>query len=1242
MNKSVLLYIGFTGLFLILALYTNQKMKSSDRLLLYVDRIEEGLHEHEKKVEKIIQDHDFLKRRLTASNKVSNIPDDSDLAKLEELSAEPFSIVFKMAGDPVFWSSTATPFESVDYTQIPQTGELTMLELSNGIYLGKRESIPGDFFDTYESYSLFPIKRVYSIESPYLEKHFTTKDYVPNSATLTSIPNQYPIKDTHGHVVCYLDASLDAVDKTSLKRLAIFYGLFFLFLGLLVNHFSKLLAVKYTLAAGGALLISSIFTFKYFTNFCGFTDQFSELSLFSRDFFNFYLSQSLGDLLINIGLFLWINLFFHRHIGDYSFDRISPKLKHVLGFMNASVVSLSIVNVANVIRGLILDSTIEFDFSYMLNIKNESLLAIFGVIFLTLGLFLFSHLLMLINRRLELPIINRQIMYFASTALAIPFLHAANLELDNIRFMLFILLYQVLFDIFVYNKQNNLTWLVIWIVIMSGFSSSLIYNFGEDKDIKQRVNYAKILSENKDAIIEKQLVDFTTVLHEHKSADFNTKSDNERRKELQHIVSKFIAKKTYLFNNYTYDVVIGTIEQLPFQNSILEQVGSTDSPISRSQGEDYDYNYYYTLAADQVSQMPLTIEFKREQRQQSKVYTELMTNKSYMGLDNLGNYDYAIYKNGQNVIKTDPYYGEFLASQGSLPEKGQYSIQEMDQRSQVTYQGENNTVVLINKKLEGWIKPISLFSYLFTLLIIITMGLGFVNLFINFIPKSLSFSIIRKPSLKNRIQLSVIALIVASFLIIGIVTVIFFSQSHVQYHEDRLKRKTNSVIRDTEHELKIMAAVDSTLTTPKDFLDNLKIHEISDIHRIDINLYDLQGDLSKTSEEDFFERGILSTKINPSAYMALSTMNQKDYVQENEHIGDFVYKAAYIPVRLRRKDQSSLVLGYLSLPYYSQLSSTRSDAISFMGTLLNVYVFLLLIAGVIAIVVANSITKPLTSIGQKLNAFRLGGRNEKLEYSSQDELGILVNEYNKMVQNIRESAEMLAQSEREGAWREMAKQVAHEIKNPLTPMKLSIQYLMHAYNNGDQEDIGPLMSRVSTTLIQQIDNLAQIATEFSNFAKMPRAENTRLEINSLLESVYNLFQEVKEVNLTIDIPDHQLTVYADKNHLVSVFNNIIKNAIQAIPEGQVDGRVDVRLYEADGKAIVKITDNGSGISDEMRDKVFVPNFTTKSSGTGLGLAISKNIIESVDGAITFETEPGEGTDFYVTLPIIYKDELQPA
>jgi len=1241
MNKKRIIYTLLTGLFLVLALTTRHQMLSSDRIYRYAERIETGLHLHQNEVQDILQDTEFLKRRLSANNKIANLADEQDLELLVKMSAAPYSIVFEKNGVLKFWTSTAAPFEEYDFSQISQSGEFVELDLANGQYLGKYETIDDPFFEDYDIYTFYPIKRVYNIESQYLNKQFTTEKFVPNSIVLTSNVTKYPVKEINGKIVTHLDSEAQTEDIYSLKKLAIFYGLFFLFLGFLVNNFSKYLAQKYTLAAGAGFLLTSVFLFKLFVKCYGFTNQFAALSLFNRDFLNFYLSASLGDLLIDIGLLLWIILFFHRNIGDYSFNRVSPKLKQVLAFMNVTVVSMSVINVANVIRGLILDSNIEFDFSYMLNIKNESLLAIFGVILLTLGLFLFSHLLMLINRRLELSMINRQIMYFGSTILAIPILHAANLELDNVRFLLFILLYQVLFDIFVYNKQNNLTWLVIWIVIMAGFSSSLIYNFSEDKDINQRQSYAKILATNRDVIVEDQIKEFSAFLDKYKPTEFEQQTDLIRKEKLKQIINQFFATKTYLFNNYTVSIHDGDVKSFKSELIGLEKISPQSGYISKAQSEDYYFNYFLDIPADTEQQSSMTIQFIRAQRQQSKVYTELMTNKAYMGLDKIDDYEYAIYQNGQNIIRTDPYYGEFLVSVEDLPAEGEFGLQLINARSQVSYRHDNNTVVLISKKMEGWIKPISLFSYLFTLLITLTVLLGFLNLFLKFVPKSLSFAVIRKPSLKNRIQLSVISLIVVSFIIIGFVTVVFFGQSHVQYHENRLKRKTNSVIRDTEHELKIMASVDSLLTTPDDFIASLKISEISNIHRIDINLYSLDGQLRKTSEEDFYDRGILSRKINPAAYMALAKMRQKDYVQENEYIGDFTYKAAYIPVKLRRENQPSMEIGYLSLPYYSQLSSTRTDAISFMGTLLNVYVFLLLIAGVIAIIVANSITKPLTSIGQKLNAFRLGGRNEKIEYSSQDELGTLIKEYNKMVQNIRESADKLAQSEREGAWREMAKQVAHEIKNPLTPMKLSIQYLMHAYENG-ADDLGSLMKRVSKTLIQQIDNLASIATEFSNFAKMPRAENIQLEVNSLLESVYNLFNEVKEVELTLSMPDKVLNVFADKNHLVSVFNNIIKNAIQAIPEGRTDGLIDVSLIESDGKAVVKISDNGSGISDDMKDKVFVPNFTTKSSGTGLGLAISKNIIESVDGAIYFETEVGEGTDFFVTLPIISVDELVPA
>jgi nitrogen fixation/metabolism regulation signal transduction histidine kinase len=296
-----------------------------------------------------------------------------------------------------------------------------------------------------------------------------------------------------------------------------------------------------------------------------------------------------------------------------------------------------------------------------------------------------------------------------------------------------------------------------------------------------------------------------------------------------------------------------------------------------------------------------------------------------------------------------------------------------------------------------------------------------------------------------------------------------------------------------------------------------------------------------------------------------------------------------------------------------------------------VYVFLLLIAGGLAIVAANTVTKALSELGDSLKRLRLG-RNEPIVWKRKDEIGDLVNAYNETIKKLDDSTRLLAQSEREGAWREMAKQVAHEIKNPLTPMKLSIQYLQHSYE-ANKGNIEPLLNRVANTLIEQIEALAQIATEFSNFAKMPNAQSEYTSINDLTASVHSLFvTERPDIEMNLDLPHTEYIVFVDRNHVTRVLNNLVKNAIQSIPDDQ-KGTINISVFMQGDKVVVKVKDNGSGIPVEIREKVFSPNFSTKSSGTGLGLAICKSIIEGFNGDIYFETELGVGTTFYIELPL---------
>ena len=640
----------------------------------------------------------------------------------------------------------------------------------------------------------------------------------------------------------------------------------------------------------------------------------------------------------------------------------------------------------------------------------------------------------------------------------------------------------------------------------------------------------------------------------------------------------------------------------------------------------------YPDANNTEKDITLVLEFNRQRREQSKVYTELLIDQQYKNLKELGKFEYAIYDNFEIIDQEGKIYGPILnIDYDKLPQQNKSKELTFGNRSELIYRSADNKIVIIGREKETFIQAISLFSYIFGLLVLLVSGFAVVNSLFSILPDTLNFSLANKPSLKNRIQLSVIALIITSFIIIGFVTVWFFRNSSEDYHEKRLERKTQSVLTDAKREVQLLI---SKMDSTKAITDLLDPKAISKIHRMDVNVYDLSGELVKSSEEDIFNKGIIANRMGALAFQALSRQGLTEYIQDEERMGELNYKAAYIA--LLNDDRQTMA--YMGLPYYSKQSKLRSDVTVFMSTLLNVYVFLLLIAGGIAIAVANSITRPLAKIGDKLKEFKLGKTNERLVWKSQDELGALIGEYNSLIKKLEESADKLAQSEREGAWREMAKQVAHEIKNPLTPMKLSIQYLQHAFHS-NPDNVEALLKRVSSTLIEQIDNLAHIATEFSNFAKMPRAENQKIEINQLVYNIYVLFSENHDIDVSLNLPINTFTVFADRNHLIRVFNNLLKNAIQAIPEDRRPN-IQVNLYQNEDVVTFMVEDNGTGIAEDKREKVFVPNFTTKSSGTGLGLAISKNIIESVDGKIYFETEVGKGTKFFVELPIVAIKELE--
>jgi signal transduction histidine kinase len=461
-------------------------------------------------------------------------------------------------------------------------------------------------------------------------------------------------------------------------------------------------------------------------------------------------------------------------------------------------------------------------------------------------------------------------------------------------------------------------------------------------------------------------------------------------------------------------------------------------------------------------------------------------------------------------------------------------------------------------------------------------------------------------------------------------TIYFSIQQYQRKQHDLLSEKIQSVYIELDHLLAYLPNRISPNWKGDDY-DNLNqlLIKFSDVFYSDINLFDPQGDLLATSRSELFDQGILGRKMNPQAYNKMVKEKQAEFIHR-EHIGKLTYLSAYVPfVNAKNK-----LLAYLNLPYFTKQNVLRSDVTTLVVAIVNIYVLLILLTVAMAVIISDQITRPLRMIQQKFSEIEIGKKNEAIIYNGHDEIAGLVGEYNRMVKELVKSVEMLSRSERESAWREMAKQIAHEIKNPLTPMRLSVQHLLRSWKD-NKENFDEYLEKVTRTLIEQIDNLSFIASEFSNFAKMPKAFNEEIDIVDKIRSTLTLFSNTESVDFIFEHESEAILVYADKEQLSRVFINLLKNAIQSIPESR-QGKVGISLVLNGNMVRISITDNGKGIPEELQNKLFTPSFTTKSSGMGLGLSIVKNIIESFGGHITFKTKVNHGTTFIFELPVHVK------
>jgi signal transduction histidine kinase len=1223
--KRNFIFLPIAILLLIIA-YSYDKINtvSLDR---YVNKIESKIHQDEREIIKLFKDETFIEKAI--NSKFS----EEELKTLEKLSNKDYSIfIYEKPDALVFWTSNKIlPFDAeVEFSNVPISRFST---IKNGGYAVLNYPYKKDG-KQYALIGLIPITHQYPVENKYLVNGFSIIKDTPKEVKIQFEPTPYEVKNLENIALFYLTSDKSFLDKGQQYGILLFYLLglitFFWFLNTVASYITR----KEYPQLSVLFLLATAIGVRVLTIWLGFGAKFKDLYLFNTQYFSDLSIFSLGNLLINSLIGLWLMIFVYREFKlPKSF--ISNKKNHLIYLSIAyTLIIAGVILTTATFRQLILYSNDSFDINNLYGLEVVPLIGTLTLSLILFTLFLFIVKIKILARRFQVSL-RQRIYVDLGIILVFVMLYVGNFIDFYILFSgCFAVILSFITYFFLKQKAAGFLWLVGWICIFGIFSSILLTEFNYQKELKDRIFFAENLALERDIYTEGIFDNVAATITQDPFIKKISDLFMPRNRIIQQIneaylKEKFSTKYEYSVHLYNGDSTGTKGEDVPYQYfaKFINEAKPTDNPNLYYWNNDIGQQRYIAdipILADNRKYYKILISLEPKTIEKLSSYPELLLDKSFDLQKKFEEYDYAIYKNKKKIKSKDGNYTKALLFK--ISDKNNQTVSK-NNYNYLLHKTSDNRIIIVGKKVEDTMSTFSLFSYMFCLSLALFSLMMVLNRLSEKLPNGRLLNVKLSVSLRNKIQNNVVAIVVLAFIGIGVTTVFYFRSEAQEYHAGRLGRKASSVNETVIYEM------DKNKTLDSFYLPD--ITTLSQIHSLDVNLYDFDGEIINSSQPEIITKNLLSRRMDPVAYHSLYNL-KKELEYRDEQIGNLEYSAAYMSVKRNNK-----IVAFIGLPYYTEIENSRKDIGRFMGRLLNVYVVIFIVAGIVTFVLTGQITNPLDKLSKQMQNVTLGQHNEPIQWGTQDEIGILIEEYNKMLKELEKSANLLARSEREGAWREMAKQVAHEIKNPLTPMKLQIQFLQRAYKSRP-EDIGPLLKRTAYTMIEQIDGLTRIASDFSNFAKMPTANNEYLQLNTIVKSVYQLFSKEEDVKLSINLTKEECIIFADKDQVIRVLNNIIKNAIQAITlvvDYDKGGQVDIQLERKNDTAIVSVKDNGSGIPDDKREKVFVPNFTTKSSGTGLGLAMSKNIVETAGGRIYFKTKVGVGTTFFVEIPIAKKDDL---
>ncbi len=1115
-----------------------------------------------------------------------------------------------------FWSNNSV--SAINELTTRRNYEAPLQKLSNGWYLSKTQKAGNK---TYVG--LLLIKNEYPFENKYLQNSFNKCLDFGDELEITPELSKEPleIKNKSGTYLLSVEKGkeLPHIDVHQVISILLFIeGLFFLLL-FFYRIFNFYLVTKIVLFPLVVLLIRAAMLYFHYP-----------ASLYSLPLFDpaYHASSavfpSLGDFLLNI-LTLAVLTFYITNNIKFS--------KAAKGIASSSVLLFFALSVhfpiAYLLERLIVDSDIDFTINnlFTLNFFSYAGLLITGLMLFTWFLIFNKTVEFISANSLKQKLSSYSIALIAFAGIAV-LTGATNWQALGITAM-------ICGGILLHNEREKPSRSVFstatLLLVISVYAAWSLANFHKEKvEIKARF-FAEKLATERDPVAEyvfsevaseiqndRIIKNFITLLPQKQDEFFSRVEQNFLNDYLQKYevrISVFNTNDTLIASNNKLTQTAGFYKSLETSSK-----PTSDKSLVYSYETTNEINYlgkiiFASNSRDSVQkQTTAYIEFEEKSSKNELGFPELLLDKNVDDDKSLEDYSFAVYRDGKIVSANCDF--SYSADEPTVQlHNEKFEFRSSGNWRHLFYKPNPDMLILLSRPQLTTFQKLTGVSFLFlfysVLLLVTLAGYSLVN-----------SQKIETENFRNRINISVISILTIFLLLIGFATIYYVETEYRHKNSEAISEKIRSVLIELENKS----------GKSENFYGNTEqlgytLNKFSKVFFTDINLYDTKGELIVSTRPRLFDIGLISEKLNSDAGFSMLVQKKTLFVH-NENIGALSFLSAYAPLT----NSSGEIVAYLNLPYFAKQISLQKEILTLLSALVNIYVLLIIIAVAVAILISRKITEPFDVIGKNIQQVKLGKENKPIEWNSDDEIGRLVKEYNNMILKLGESAETLAKSERESAWREMAKQVAHEIKNPLTPMKLSVQHLQHSYKE-QRPGWDKNIERMTHTMIEQIDTLAHIASEFSNFAKMPKANNEKINIADTISNVVALYNETENCKIEFNTAEINLFVLADREQLQRVFNNLIKNAIQSVPEWR-EGKILITLEKVDNTVLIKIQDNGTGISDEMKDKIFTPNFTTKSTGMGLGLAMVKSIIENNSGSIRFETTVDEGTAFFVSLPVI--------